>query len=124
LEFLDLYLIHWPASLKPGKYEFPFPKEDLLPMDFNSVWEAMEECQKLGLAKHIGVSNFSCKKLETMLSTAKIPPAINQVSFTNYSSLMKRAVIYNEIKCMCNICFGTQGGDEPSLAAEKAEGVL
>ncbi|GMY18116.1 non-functional NADPH-dependent codeinone reductase 2-like [Fagus crenata] len=79
LEFLDLYLIHWPVSLKPGKYELPFPKEGLLPMDFNSVWEAMEECQKLGLAKHIGVSNFSCKKLETILSTAKIPPAINQV---------------------------------------------
>ncbi|OMO72592.1 Aldo/keto reductase [Corchorus olitorius] len=39
----------------------------------------MEECQKLGLTKSIGVSNFSCKKLQTILSTAKIPPVVNQV---------------------------------------------
>ncbi|KDP38187.1 hypothetical protein JCGZ_04830 [Jatropha curcas] len=79
LEYIDLYLIHWPVSLKPGEYELPVKKKDLLPMDFKSVWEAMEECQKLGLAKSIGVSNFSCKKLEILLGTAKIPPAVNQV---------------------------------------------
>ncbi|XAR47998.1 hypothetical protein NMG60_11030664 [Bertholletia excelsa] len=79
LDYLDLYLIHWPVSLKPGVYELPVQKEDLLPMDFKSVWESMEECLKLGLAKSIGVSNFSCKKLEALLTTAKIPPAVNQV---------------------------------------------
>lgn len=77
-----MYLIHWPVALKePGKYVFPFDKKDLLPMDFKSVWEAMEECQRLGLTKSIGVSNFSCKKLENLLAGAKIPPAVNQVSF-------------------------------------------
>ncbi|XP_048326417.2 LOW QUALITY PROTEIN: non-functional NADPH-dependent codeinone reductase 2 [Ziziphus jujuba] len=78
LDYLDLNLIHFPISLKPGQI-FPFSKENLLPMDIKSVWEAMEECQKLGLTKSIGVSNFSCKKLEILLSTAKIPPAVNQV---------------------------------------------
>ncbi|KAF8398864.1 hypothetical protein HHK36_014728 [Tetracentron sinense] len=79
LEYLDLYLIHLPVSLKPGECVVPFKKEDILPMDFKSVWEAMEECQKLGLTKSIGVSNFSCKKLEKLLAVAKIPPAVNQV---------------------------------------------
>ncbi|KAH1122189.1 hypothetical protein J1N35_005349 [Gossypium stocksii] len=79
LEYLDLYLIHWPVSLKPGKWEFPFKKEDLGPVDLKSEWEAMEECQALGLTKSLGVSNLSCKKLQTILSTAKIPPAVNQV---------------------------------------------
>ncbi|XP_030960378.1 non-functional NADPH-dependent codeinone reductase 2-like [Quercus lobata] len=79
LEYMDLYLLHWPVSVKPGEYELPVKKKDLLPIDIKSVWEAMEECQKLGLAKSIGVSNFSCKKLETLLATAKIPPAVNQV---------------------------------------------
>ncbi|GMY26718.1 non-functional NADPH-dependent codeinone reductase 2-like isoform X2 [Fagus crenata] len=79
LEYLDLYLIHWPISVTPGKWEFPFDKQDLMPMDFKSVWAAMEECQRLGLTKSIGVSNFSCKKLENLLSFATIPPSVNQV---------------------------------------------
>lgn len=48
-------------------------------MDMKSVWEEMEECNKLGLTKSIGVSNFSCKKLEQLLETARILPAANQV---------------------------------------------
>eukprot|EP00262_Sarcandra_glabra_P014595 TRINITY_DN4294_c0_g1_i4.p1 TRINITY_DN4294_c0_g1~~TRINITY_DN4294_c0_g1_i4.p1 ORF type:complete len:321 (-),score=48.80 TRINITY_DN4294_c0_g1_i4:225-1187(-) len=79
LEYLDLYLIHFPVSMKPGMHEVPFVKEDILPMDFKSVWEAMEDCQRLGLTKSIGVSNFSCKKLADLLAVATIPPAVNQV---------------------------------------------
>ncbi|KAG7949767.1 hypothetical protein I3843_13G079300 [Carya illinoinensis] len=79
LEYVDLYLIHWPFSLPAGEIEIPPRKEDILPLDIKSVWEAMEECQKLGMAKSIGVSNFSIKKLETLLATAKIPPAVDQV---------------------------------------------
>ncbi|XP_068643110.1 non-functional NADPH-dependent codeinone reductase 2-like [Aristolochia californica] len=79
LEYLDLYLIHWPVSSKPGEFIVPVEKENLLPMDFGSVWEAMEECHALGLTKAIGVSNFSCKKLDLLLSTAKVKPAVTQV---------------------------------------------
>ncbi|OAY61521.1 non-functional NADPH-dependent codeinone reductase 2 [Manihot esculenta] len=79
VEYLDLYVIHWPVSSRPGIYEFPIKKGDFLPMDFKGVWAAMEECQKLGLAKSIGVSNFSCKKLSDILAIAETPPAINQV---------------------------------------------
>ncbi|PKI77131.1 hypothetical protein CRG98_002634 [Punica granatum] len=79
LDYLDLYLIHWPISCKPGTYAHPVDEEDLMPMDFKAVWAAMEECQRRGLTKSIGVSNFSCKKLETILSFATIPPSVNQV---------------------------------------------
>ncbi|WCJ21725.1 NAD(P)-linked oxidoreductase superfamily protein [Euphorbia peplus] len=79
LDYVDLYLIHWPVSSKPGIYEFPIKEDDFLPMDFKGVWEAMENCQKHGLAKSIGVSNFSCEKLSHILATARIPPAVNQV---------------------------------------------
>ncbi|KAK8931166.1 Non-functional NADPH-dependent codeinone reductase 2 [Platanthera zijinensis] len=48
-------------------------------MDLKSIWEEMEECHRLGLTKSIGVSNFSCKKLDFDLSMATIPPSINQV---------------------------------------------
>ncbi|RWR79539.1 non-functional NADPH-dependent codeinone reductase 2 [Cinnamomum micranthum f. kanehirae] len=100
LEYLDLYLIHWPVSSKePGEYSFPIKEGNLVPMDFKSTWEAMEECQKLGLTKSIGVSNFSCKKLSDLLLEAKIPPAINQ------------DVVL-------------EGGNEPALATAEAEGLL
>ncbi|KAM6562296.1 hypothetical protein CsatB_022294 [Cannabis sativa] len=79
LEYLDLYLIHWPVSAKPGGPVFPINEKDLMPMDFKSVWTAMEECQRLGLTKSIGVSNFTCKKLQNILSFATIPPSVNQV---------------------------------------------
>ncbi|XP_062110425.1 NAD(P)H-dependent 6'-deoxychalcone synthase-like [Humulus lupulus] len=79
LEYLDLYLVHWPISSTPGNTVYPIDEKDLMPMDFKSVWETMEECQKLGLTKSIGVSNFSCKKLESILSFATIPPSVNQV---------------------------------------------
>ncbi|XP_057485432.1 non-functional NADPH-dependent codeinone reductase 2-like [Actinidia eriantha] len=79
LEYLDLYLIHWPISSTPGKYEFPIKGEDIVPFDLKPVWEAMEECKNVGLAKSIGVSNFSSIKLQLLLATANIPPAVNQV---------------------------------------------
>ncbi|KAF8407548.1 hypothetical protein HHK36_006682 [Tetracentron sinense] len=79
LEYVDLYLVHWPARLKKGEMLFPIRSEDILPFDMRGTWEAMEECCRLGLAKSIGVSNFSCKKLAQLLDHATIPPAVNQV---------------------------------------------
>ena len=80
MEYLALYLILWPINSSPGKYEVPIKWEDIVPMDLKSVWEAMEECKNVSLTKSIGVINFSCKKLQLLLATAKIPPAVNQVS--------------------------------------------
>lgn len=79
LEYVDLYLVHFPVSTRPGKFDINIKAEELMTFDMASVWEAMEKCHHLGLAKAIGVSNFSCKKLELLLGTAKIPPAVNQV---------------------------------------------
>ncbi|KAK6921581.1 NADP-dependent oxidoreductase domain [Dillenia turbinata] len=79
LDHLDLYLIHVPVSMKGEGLRLPERQEDLVAMDFESVWKAMEECQELGLTKSIGVSNFSIKKLNLLLVSAKIPPAVNQV---------------------------------------------
>ncbi|KAF5939619.1 hypothetical protein HYC85_023878 [Camellia sinensis] len=79
LEYVDLYLIHWPLTFTQDVSQAPVPKEYIVPFDTKSVWEGMEECLNLGLAKAIGVSNFSSKKLEEVLAIAKIPPAVNQV---------------------------------------------
>ncbi|KAI6685965.1 hypothetical protein NL676_031878 [Syzygium grande] len=87
------------ASLKYNfsqrEYELPVKKEDLLPFDYESVWKAMEEL-KLGLAKSIGASNFSCKKLEKLLSIVEIPPVVNQVEMNPMSRQQKLREFCNE----------------------------
>lgn len=55
------------------------PKEDILPFEIHGTWKAMEECQKLGLVKSIGVSNYTLEKLQILLEKATIRPAVNQV---------------------------------------------
>jgi len=79
MDYVDLYLVHWPVAAKPGKPQFPIKREDIMPMDLSGVWRAMEECHRLGLARMIGVSNFTTTKLQELLAIADIPPAVNQV---------------------------------------------
>jgi len=83
LESLDLYLIHWPVALKPSLGNgFPTGSDDFLSLrevPLSATWAAMETCVDAGLAKHIGVSNFSIKKIDDLLQTARVKPAMNQV---------------------------------------------
>ena len=72
LDYLDLYLIHWPAS----HTRFEDWKE------INAeTWRALEELYEEGKIKAIGVSNFMVHHLEALLETAKIVPMVNQIEF-------------------------------------------
>ena len=64
LEYVDLYLIHWPAPLRD---------------EYVASWLALEELHQQGLARAIGVSNFEPEHLERVLDEGSIVPAINQV---------------------------------------------
>eukprot|EP00252_Welwitschia_mirabilis_P008430 TRINITY_DN20266_c0_g1_i1.p1 TRINITY_DN20266_c0_g1~~TRINITY_DN20266_c0_g1_i1.p1 ORF type:complete len:321 (+),score=62.09 TRINITY_DN20266_c0_g1_i1:179-1141(+) len=78
MDYVDLYLVHWPVALKE-RSGFPPKPEETVPADLEACWKSMETCVELGLAKSIGVSNFSAKKIEALLASATIPPAVNQV---------------------------------------------
>ena len=81
LEWLDLYLIHWPVPIKPG-LAFPTSGDDLLQPEqvpLGSTWEGMEAALEAGLTRHIGVSNFSSHKLHQLLAHCRIRPELNQV---------------------------------------------
>ncbi|GLJ06587.1 hypothetical protein SUGI_0042600 [Cryptomeria japonica] len=79
LDYVDLYLIHFPVRLKKEVVFLNIKEDDILPFDIKSTWQAMEKCVELGLTKSIGVSNFSCKKIEDLLAHATITPSVNQV---------------------------------------------
>jgi diketogulonate reductase-like aldo/keto reductase len=64
LDTVDLYLIHWPAKA-----------------DFCDTWRAMERLNREGQIRAIGVSNFLIHHLKTLLESAEITPAVNQIEF-------------------------------------------
>ncbi|KAH9324330.1 hypothetical protein KI387_004508, partial [Taxus chinensis] len=78
LDYLDLYLIHWPMRLKKGSSK-GFNPENFCPLDIRSTWNAMEKLLDSGKVRAIGVSNFSIKKLEELLKHAEVVPAVIQV---------------------------------------------
>lgn len=81
LEYLDLYLIHWPVALKKGT-EMPEKASDFIPLSevpLTNTWEGMEATLEQGLAKHIGVSNFNKNQLKEIMASAVHKPEMNQV---------------------------------------------
>ncbi|KAG0031067.1 hypothetical protein BGZ81_001798 [Podila clonocystis] len=82
LDYVDLYLIHWPIAFKSGPAAVARDDEGKLlfeDVDFTETYKAMEGLIPTGKTKAIGVSNFSIKNLEKLLTSAKIVPAANQV---------------------------------------------
>lgn len=83
LEFLDLYLVHWPfPNFHPPGCTVESRSADARPYiheDFMRTWRQMEKLVELGLVRHIGTSNMTIPKLELLLSDARIRPAANQM---------------------------------------------
>jgi diketogulonate reductase-like aldo/keto reductase len=79
--YLDLYLMHWPVADKPkdGKANDDKESNDTVEPPLLDTWRAMERLVDLGLVKHIGVSNFSAKKLQSLVSNARHPVSVCQV---------------------------------------------
>uniref|UniRef100_A0A8C4XRF9 NADP-dependent oxidoreductase domain-containing protein n=1 Tax=Falco tinnunculus TaxID=100819 RepID=A0A8C4XRF9_FALTI len=72
VEYLDLYLIHWPDTHVPGKSNREVRAE---------TWGAMEELYEKGLCRSIGVSNFLISHLEQLKEDCVITPHVNQVEY-------------------------------------------
>jgi len=85
LDYLDLYLIHWPN---------PISLRDNLWQEANAgTWKAMEEAYEAGKIRAIGISNFRQHHIDELLKTAKITPHVNQI-FANPSDEQKELVEY------------------------------
>ncbi|KAL7402214.1 hypothetical protein ABVT39_011465 [Epinephelus coioides] len=87
LDYLDLYLVHFPVGLQKIGDEF-FPEKDgkilTSDIDYVDVWRGMEALQASGKVKSIGVSNFSILQLERLLALCRVPPAVNQIELHPY----------------------------------------
>ena len=72
LDYLDLYLIHWP---RPVKYHDNYIEKNI------ESWKAMEDLYKQGKIKAIGVSNFKVHHMEEIMKNCEIKPMVNQIEF-------------------------------------------
>ena len=83
LDYLDLYLVHWPfPNFHPPKCDVTARSPDAVPYiheNFMKTWGAMEKLVDEGLVRHIGTSNVTIKKLGQILRDARIKPAVNEM---------------------------------------------
>ncbi|KAF9885670.1 hypothetical protein FE257_012652 [Aspergillus nanangensis] len=97
LDYVDLYLIHWPLAMNPEGNHPLFPKladgsRDIV-HDHSHVttWKSMEKLLDTGKTKAIGVSNYSVRYLEQLLPHATVVPAVNQIE--NHPSLPQQEIV-------------------------------
>jgi methylglyoxal/glyoxal reductase len=67
LDYIDLYLIHWPVTELRGE-----------------TWKALVELQRQGSCRAIGVSNYTVRHLQELLDSSEVTPAVNQVEFNPF----------------------------------------
>ncbi|CAG9858486.1 unnamed protein product [Phyllotreta striolata] len=92
LDYLDLYLIHWPMAYKEGAEVFPTREDGSIifsDVDYVDTWKEMEKLQQQGLVKSVGVSNFNKRQLERVLAIAKVKPVCNQIECHPYLNQKK-----------------------------------
>jgi alcohol dehydrogenase (NADP+) len=126
LDYLDLYLIHWPVA-QVSQAIYPAKASDFLSLEkmpLAETWEGMETCVEKGLAKHIGVSNFSIKKLEGLLETARIRPEMNQVELHPYLAQPDMLAYCQQNEVLVTAYAPLGSGDRPAAMKSKNEGLL
>ncbi|KAK2801128.1 hypothetical protein FQN50_007857 [Emmonsiellopsis sp. PD_5] len=122
IDYLDLYLMHWPVAFARGDEQMPKDAQGNMKtekIDYVDTYKAMEKLQQSGKTKAIGISNFSKSEVERLLaSNVSIVPAVHQmelhpwlqqkgfvdfhkakgIHITQYSSLGNRNEIYEQKK--------------------------
>lgn len=96
LDQLDLYLVHFPISLRHVPFERRYPPEWLFdpaapdprmefdPVPMATTWSAMEGLADAGLTRNVGVCNMTTGMLRDLMAGARIPPAVLQVELHPY----------------------------------------
>lgn len=127
LDFLDLYLIHWPIAHSPGvaRPESGSGYISLEEIPLLETWQGMEEVLSKGFCRHIGVANFNQPKLQDLIDNGKIKPSMNQVEshpFLQQNDLLEYCT-KNEILFTAYSPLGSggrpprvlSGGEEPNM---------
>lgn len=99
LDYLDLYLVHWPN---------PIRVRDHWQEALAESWRAMEEAYEAGKIRALGVSNFRPHHLDSLYKTAEIKPTVNQI-YLNPSDMQPEVVKYNNEHDILNEAYSPLG---------------
>ena len=96
LDYLDLYLIHFPISLKYVPFDKRYPPDwlydpdapgaamEIDPVPLAETWQAMEQLVRDGLVRHIGICNYTSGLLVDLMAYSEIKPAVLQIESHPY----------------------------------------
>ncbi|KAI9891808.1 MAG: hypothetical protein M1814_002373 [Vezdaea aestivalis] len=111
LDYVDLFLVHWPVPTSETD-----PKVRQPNWDFIKTWQEMQKLPATGKVKNIGVSNFNPINLEKLLSdpSCKIVPAVNQIEL-HPNNPSPKAVAYNTSKGIHSTAYSCLGSTNSPL---------
>jgi len=124
LEYLDLYLVHWPfPNFHPPGCDVSSRSAEAKPYihaSYMKTWRKMEELVDLGLVRHIGTSNMTVPKLKLVLRDARIRPAVNEMELHPHFQQPElfKFVVENGIQPIGYCPIGSPGRPERDRTAE------
>jgi diketogulonate reductase-like aldo/keto reductase len=131
LDYIDMYLIHFPVGFQYSEEEVHFPRENgSIKFDYStdiiSVWKAMEAQVRAGRARSIGVSNFSCKQMSRIMDIATEPIANIQVEVHAYfqQKELRKFCKAHEITVSAYAPLGSPGRREAFIGSQGIPQVL
>lgn len=123
LDYLDLYLIHWPINFQ-ANIVFPKRAEEFLAPEAIPIietWQAMEKMVQKGLCRFIGVCNFNITRLADLKRQAKIQPVMNQIELHPYLQQTKMLEYCKENGVLLTAYAPLGSGDRPEAMKKDNE---
>jgi alcohol dehydrogenase (NADP+) len=123
LDYLDLFLIHWPVNFQPN-IVFPKRAEEFVSPDdipIIETWQAMEKMVQKGLCRFIGVCNFNLPRLIDLKRQAKIQPVMNQIELHPYLQQTKMLEYCKEHDVLLTAYSPLGSADRPAALKKENE---
>lgn len=123
IDYLDLFLIHWPIHFQ-ANVMFPRKPEEYVrfaEIPLEETWLAMEKLVKKGLCRHIGVCNFKASLLSRLCDAATIPPYMNQIELHPYLQQNHMLDFCNKRNILLTAYSPLGSGDRPAAMKKAGE---
>ena len=109
MDYLDLYLVHWPMDFARGEDNVPIVDGKVVAADpsipIEDTWKAMEDLVDSGLTKSIGISNFTVEQINKILAVARIRPAVLQIEAHPYLQQLELLNFCKANEIIVFLCF-------------------